>query len=207
MKAKTQEEVDVDEFSMLISQNESPDEIMRLLGINKTCLNNLSKSVSMKFDPEFSRWVRRFDHQGYFRWCHLESEVDKLYRFPDAPSTHMCKFLEISTIYRWIVQDNDTNRIECMYIGQTSNFLNRLKSYLYKDQRIGNCLHSYASNPSFSVMIQTIAMSKRSLFDETFVPLIDINCQSDRSFFEYKAISYYESQGYKLLNIQRGMHF
>ncbi|MCE7858446.1 MAG: hypothetical protein DPW18_17870 [Chloroflexi bacterium] len=139
-----------------------------------------------------------------FRWTAVFYDPGKEYLFPQPVTTYMLENYKYPVIYRWIVYQDNREKIQYAYIGTTKQLCpSRLEGYLYPDSSSTNLrLHQEFQEfikHGYKIGLESLQVEQIKM-NNVDVKLNNLHSETARIFIETLLISYYRQNGLTLLN-------
>lgn len=139
-----------------------------------------------------------------FRWTAVFYEHGKEYLFPQPVTVYMLENYKYPVIYRWIVYQDNREKIQYAYIGTTKQLCpSRLEGYLYPDSSSTNLrLHQEFREfikQGYKIGLESLQVEQIKM-NNVDVKLNNLHSETARIFIETLLVSYYRQNGLTLLN-------
>ena len=140
----------------------------------------------------------------HFRWVSVYHEREKEYFFPQPITRYMLENYKYPAVYRWIIYQENREKINFAYIGTTKQLCpERLSGYLVPDTSDTNLrLHKEFrefDKQGYKIGLELLQVEQIKI-NNVDVKLNNLHSQTARVFIETLLISYYRQNGLILLN-------
>ena len=140
----------------------------------------------------------------HFRWVSVYHEREKEYFFPQPITRYMLENYKYPAVYRWIIYQENREKINFAYIGTTKQLCpERHSGYLFPDTSYTNLrLHKEFrefDKQGYKIGLELLQVEQIKI-NNVDVKLNNLHSQTARVFIETLLISYYRQNGLILLN-------
>lgn len=140
----------------------------------------------------------------HFRWVSVYHEHEKVYFFPQPITRYMLENYKYPAVYRWIIYQENREKINFAYIGTTKQLCpDRLSGYLVPDKsdtnlRLNKEFRKFVKQ-GYKISLELLQIEQIKI-NNVDVKLNNLHSQTARVFIETLLISYYRQNGLILLN-------